>query len=51
LFRRERLKALLVVNITGHVLVPWRCWRSHGSQDLRTSNDGSSLIGDEEFAW
>jgi hypothetical protein len=23
----------------------------HGSRDLRTSNGGSSLCGDEEFAW
>jgi hypothetical protein len=28
-----------------------RCEKCHGSRDLRTSNGGSSLYGDEEFPW
>jgi hypothetical protein len=42
-FQRERIEALLVVNIMGHVLVPW-CWR-------RMSWEPRSEGVDEELAW
>jgi hypothetical protein len=45
-------EALLAVNIMGYAFsfhgAGGEC---HGSQDLSTSNGGSSLCGDEELAW
>ena len=51
-FQSERFEALLAVNIMEHAFsfhgAGGEC---HVSRDLRTSNGGSNLSGDEELAW
>jgi hypothetical protein len=49
---QECFEALLAVNIMGHAFSFHGVNKEyHGSRDLRTSNGGSSLCGDEELSW
>jgi hypothetical protein len=53
-FQMERGKALLSVAIIGHVLrsmVKSEVENDMEAEFLMTSNDGSSLCGDEELSW
>ena len=50
-FQRERFEALLVVTIMEHAFLFYGAGgECHGRRDLRTSNGGLSLCGDEELA-
>ena len=50
-FQRERFEALLAVNIMEHAFSFHGAGREcHGRQDLKSSNGGLSLCGDEELA-
>jgi hypothetical protein len=52
LVSKGAFEALLVINIMGLAFfLHGDGGECHGSQNLRTSNGGSSLCGNEELAW